>query len=90
MPVKTESAGNGLTKTTFAATQPLPTYLVAFAVGPYDVTTGPTIPPWKPRTNAIPLRGITVEGKGDRVRYALEQTPVLVRYLEDYFAAPFP
>ena len=90
MPVKEESAGSGLTKTTFATTQPLPTYLIAFAVGPYDVTTGPTIPPWKTRTNAIPLRGITVEGKGDRVRYALEQTPVLVRYLEDYFAAPFP
>ena len=90
MPTKEESAGSGLTKITFATTQPLPTYLIALAVGPYDVTMGPTIPPWKNRTNAIPLRGITVEGKGDRVRYALEQTPVLVRYLEDYFAAPFP
>ena len=90
LPVKEEDAGNGLKKTVFATTAPLPTYLIAFAVGPYDVTTGPTIPPWKARTNAIPLRGITVDGKGDRVRYALEQTPMLVRYLEDYFAAPFP
>lgn len=81
---------SGLKKVVFATTQPLPTYLVALAVGPYDVTTGPTIPPWKTRANAIPLRGVTVEGKGDRVRFALEQTPVLVRHLEDYFAAPFP
>ena len=50
---------------------------------------GPTIPPWKVRTNSIPLRGVTVKGKGERVRYALEQTPMLIRYLEDYFAAPF-
>ncbi len=81
---------DGFKKTVFATTLPLPTYLIAFAVGPYDVAPGPTIPPWKTRPNPIPLRGITVEGKGDRMRHALEQTPVLVRYLEDYFAVPFP
>jgi cytosol alanyl aminopeptidase len=90
MPVGDTQTSDGLKKTQFATTEPLPTYLIALAVGPYDVTTGPTIPPWKGRKNAIPLRGVTVEGKGDRVRYALEQTPMLLRYMEDYFAAPFP
>ncbi|MCE9521657.1 MAG: M1 family metallopeptidase [Alphaproteobacteria bacterium] len=90
LPIKEEEAAGGLRKTVFATTQPLPTYLVAIVVGPYDVTPGPTVPAWKQRTAAIPLRGITVSGKGDRVRYALEQTPMLLRYLEDYFATPYP
>ena len=67
------SAGQRLKKTTFAPTKPLPTYLVALIVGPYDVEDGPDDARCaQARTNAIALRGITVKGKGDRVRYALD------------------
>lgn len=89
-PVNEETLDGGLKKITFATTEPLPTYLIAFAVGPYDVTEGPTLPPTRMRPREVPLRGITVAGKGDRVRFALVQTPPQLRYLEDYFAAPFP
>lgn len=88
--IKEEKLDGGLKKITFATTEPLPTYLIAFAVGPYDVTEGPIVPPSRLRKNTVPLRGVTVAGKGDRVRFALNQTPPQIRYLEDYFAAPFP
>lgn len=77
-------------RTVFATTKPLPTYLVALIVGPYDVEDGPALPSVKSRADAVPIRGITVKGKGDRSRYALTETPPLLRYLEDYFAAPYP
>ena len=31
------------------------------------------------------LRGVTVRGKGEQIRYALEHTPALVTLLENYF-----
>jgi len=89
-PIREESLPNGLKKVVFETTKPLPTYLVALMVGPYDVEEGPTIPPSKLRQTDIPLRGITVAGKGERSRYALIETPPIVRYLEDYFATPYP
>jgi alanyl aminopeptidase len=89
LPVKEETLAGGVKKITFATTQPLPTYLIAIAVGPYDVTEGPTLPAFRQRP-AIPLRGFTVKGKGDRVIYALANTPPLMRWLEDYFGQPFP
>jgi len=89
LPVKEEVLDGGLKKVTFATTQPLPTYLIAIAVGPYDVTEGPTLPAFRQRP-AVPLRGFTVKGKGDRVIFALANTPPLMRWLEDYFAQPFP
>lgn len=88
-PVNEEKLDGGLKKITFATTEPLPTYLIAFAVGPYDMTEGPTVPAFRQRS-AVPLRGFTVRGKGERVIYALRNTPPLLRWLEDYFAAPFP
>ena len=89
-PVNEEKLDGGLKRITFATTEPLPTYLIAFAVGPYDVTEGPTLPPTRMRPREVPLRGVTVASKGDRVRFALEQTPPQLRFMEDYFAAPFP
>ncbi len=88
-PLKEEADG-ALKKTVFETTKPLPTYLVAMFVGPYDIEDGPTLPGVRSRPNAVAIRGITVKGKGDRSRYALTETPPLLRYLEEYFAAPFP
>ena len=90
LPVTQETVAEGVTKTTFATTAPLPTYLVAIAVGPYEIATGPVIPPSRLRTAPLPIRAVTVMGKSDASRYALMETPPLVRALEDYFAAPFP
>ncbi|MEQ1866950.1 MAG: M1 family metallopeptidase, partial [Micropepsaceae bacterium] len=88
--IKEEAATGNLKKTIFAPTKPLPTYLVALIVGPYDVEDGPVMPAVRSRVTSIALRGVTVKGKGDRSRYALMETPPLVRYLEEYFATPYP
>lgn len=74
----------------FATSKPIPTYLVAFAVGPFDVVEGDGIPPSQLRKRAIPLRGIAVRGKGKQFQYALENTASIVEALESYFGIPYP
>ena len=86
----TEPAGAGWKKVRFARTQALPSYLVAFAVGPWDVPVGPDIAPNGARTTPIRLRGIAANGQGGRMRYSLAHTPEIVRALEDYFGIPYP
>jgi alanyl aminopeptidase len=60
--------GSEHTVFTFAETQPLPTYLVAMAVGPFDVVTAPADALGGP--DAPPLRVITTQGKGALAEYA--------------------
>ncbi len=87
---KIEDAGEGLVRHTFRETLPLPTYLVAFAVGPYDVIDGPVLPVTSVRDHAVPLRGVAVKGKGAQTRYALSVTADIIKYYEDYFDTPYP
>jgi len=75
---------------TFATTKPLPTYLVAFAVGPWDVVDAPAIPPNAVRKNPVPLRGIGPRGSGKRLAWVLGETPAVVKFYEDYTAQPYP
>ncbi|MDH5255234.1 MAG: M1 family metallopeptidase, partial [Gammaproteobacteria bacterium] len=90
-PVRGERpAGDGLKRVELATTLPLPTYLIALAVGPLDVVEGAPVPPNGARRTPLPLRGVATRGKGPRLRYALENTSAMVLYLEDYFGAPFP
>ncbi len=65
----------------FAETQPLPTYLVAFAVGEFDIVDGGGTPP---------LRVVARRGQGQLTGYVLERSPVIVSWLTDYFDHPFP
>ncbi|HVK52697.1 MAG TPA: M1 family metallopeptidase, partial [Pseudoxanthomonas sp.] len=87
---KTESLGDGWKKVTFARTEALPSYLIAFAVGPWDVPKGPDIPATAIRTTPVTLRGIAAKGQGERMRYTLDNTPVIVTQLEQYFGTPYP
>ncbi|MGB7192145.1 MAG: M1 family metallopeptidase [Collimonas pratensis] len=80
----------GWRKLSFAATKPLPTYLVAFAVGPWDVVAGQQIPATQWRAQATPLRGIAPHGEGERIKPALAQTPAIITALEDYFGFGYP
>jgi len=75
---------------TFATTLPLPTYLVAFAVGPWDVVEGKPIAPNAVRTTALPLRAIASRGNGKRLNYVLEQAPNIIAYYEQYTGQPYP
>ncbi len=81
---------DGFTKMTFATTKPLPTYLVAFAAGPFDVVEWADMPTTAVRDRAVPLRGIATKGKGEKLTYALENSRKIVEALEDYFQIPYP
>jgi alanyl aminopeptidase len=85
-----QDLGNGSVRHVFQTTRPLPTYLIAFAVGPYDVVDIGPIPPNPIRGRPIALRGIAANGQGQRMRYALENTSGLLSALEGYFGTPYP
>jgi len=90
-PVASEApAGDGRKRVSFATTRPLPTYLIALAVGPLDVVEAPPLPPNGVRKSPLPLRGVATRGKGPRLRYALDNTAAIIDYLENYFGVPFP
>jgi aminopeptidase N len=75
---------------TFATTRPLPSYLIAFAVGPFDIVEWQSIAPNTLREKPIPLRGITTRGKGQEIHFALERTAAIVQAMEVYFDTPYP
>jgi alanyl aminopeptidase len=85
-PVASETEDTGGFKTVrFAETRPLPAYLVAAAVGPFDVVDA--IPAGKKKT---PVRIITPKGRAPEARLAAEDTPQILALLEDYFGIPYP
>ncbi len=81
---------NDLKQVSYATTEPLPTYLVAFAVGPLDVVEWDAIPASTHRNRPIPLRGLAARGQGQRMAWALENTAELLGWLEEYFAIEYP
>ena len=85
-----EPLGDGWKKVSFARTEALPSYLIAFAVGPWDVPAGPDIPANAVRKTPLKLRGIAAKGQGGRMRYSLANTGSVVEALEDYFGIPYP
>lgn len=83
-------AGPELIRRSYAITPPLPTYLIAFAVGPLDVVEWDPVPANEVRDRPLPLRGVAVAGKGDQLEFALANTARVVEALERYFDYPFP
>lgn len=76
---------NGMKRVVFAQTKPLPSYLVAAAVGPFEVVdTGHA------GRNRVPVRIVVPKGKAAEAKYAAEVTATIVQRLEDYFGVPFP
>ncbi len=90
LPVDEQEIAQGMKRVRFATTAPLPTYLIAWAVGPLDVVEAEPIPATDLRERPIPLRGLAVKGKGEQLRYALEHTPRHVTWLEEYFGMGYP
>jgi len=81
---------DGRIKHVYATTRPLPTYLLAFAVGPYDVNIADDIAPTALRDRAVPLRAFAARGLGPRLTYALDHTEEILNTLEEYFGIPYP
>jgi aminopeptidase N len=73
----------------FAPTKPLPTYLVAIAVGPFDVLET-TVPPNAVREKPLRFRVIATRGQMPRMQLAAAEAPKLLERLEAYFGRPYP
>ncbi|HEX7841126.1 MAG TPA: M1 family aminopeptidase, partial [Kofleriaceae bacterium] len=73
----------------FQPTPPLPSYLVAFAVGPFD-TRAATLPPGAVRPDPLPLGAVAMRGRGDATAYALAEEAALLAEQERYFQIRFP
>ena len=80
----------GWIKHQFANTRPLPTYLIAFGAGPYDVNDFGDIPPNSIRKTPLAQRGIAAKGSGDEISYGLAGTEPILTALEEYFGTPYP
>ncbi len=85
-----EPAEKGMTRVRFAPTEALPSYLVAFAVGPLDVVEAPPIPASSVRPAPLPFRAVAAKGRGKELAYAVAHTPAIVAALEDYFGIAYP
>jgi cytosol alanyl aminopeptidase len=83
-PVQAESSEpDGMKMVQFKPSPPLPSYLVAFAVGRFDVVDAGHVGP-------TPVRVIVPRGKSADAAYAATAIPQLLKLLEDYFGMPFP
>jgi len=66
----------------FPPTPPQATYLTAFAVGPFDVHTGPQSP--------LPVRVLAVRGRAHLGAQAAQTAAAHIALLADYFDRPYP
>jgi alanyl aminopeptidase len=85
-PVESDSAAaDGGRVVRFKRTEPLPSYLVVLAVGPFDYLDAGTA-----GSKKTPIRIITPRGKASQGRYAAQTTGPLLEKLEAYFGIPYP
>mgnify|MGYP001093709650 CR=1 FL=1 len=78
-------SADGFKTVTFAPSKPLPSYLVAFAVGPFEVVDAGVA-----GQNRVPVRIIVPKGRTAEAAYAAETTGPLLERLEKYFGIPYP
>jgi len=76
---------NGMKKVTFAQTPPLPSYLIAFGVGPFEA-----VDAGKAGRKNTPLRIIVPHGMKAQAAYAAKVTPRLLALAEEYTGIPYP
>ncbi|MEZ4363617.1 MAG: M1 family aminopeptidase [Kofleriaceae bacterium] len=68
----------------FAPSKPLPSYLIAFGVGPYEVIdAGQT-------RSGVPVRVLTFKGRTAEAAWAAQTSAKIVDVLEEWFGTPYP
>jgi len=83
--VSEEPLPGGLKRVTFADSRPMPSYLVAFMVGPFDRVDAGSV-----GRAHVPLRFIVPRGRGPETAYAARVTPRIITLLEDFFDQTYP
>jgi len=81
-PVKSSAVEGDWKEVVFAETKPLPSYLLAIAVGEFDYANVPGA--------SIPMRIVATKGSGELTAAAVRETPKLLASLERWFAQPYP
>jgi alanyl aminopeptidase len=85
-PMLSEAEGPEGTKTVkFMETRPLPSYLVAIAVGPMEI-----IEADHAGAKNTAIRIIVPQGRGAEAQFVAATTPDVVNLLEKYFGIPYP
>jgi len=81
-PVASQSESDGWQRVEFLSTPPIPSYLIAYAVGPLDSA---------PITGlSVPGRIYTPKGRAGEVSFAARETPAILKALESYFGIDYP
>jgi alanyl aminopeptidase len=83
-PIAKDSEGGAYHHVEFAQTKPLPAYLVAFGVGPFDIV------PAGATKSGVPVRIIAIKGHGAEAAYAAKTTAHVLDLLEAWFQIPYP
>ena len=83
--VRETDEANGMKRVELAVTKPLPSYLVAFVVGPFELVDGGTTGRVK-----TPIRFIIPKGRAAELAWAKQVTPRVVAALENYFDMDYP
>ncbi|MDH3255393.1 MAG: M1 family metallopeptidase [Acidobacteriota bacterium] len=81
-PLASQTVDNEWKTLAFATTKPLPSYLLALAVGPLE-----SVPM---RNLGVPGAIVTVAGQSHLADLAVEMTPPILKALEDYFGSSYP
>ena len=84
-PVESERVDGAIRHVVFRPTTPLPSYLIAFGVGPFEF-----VDAGKAGRNKVPVRIVVPRGDGPRAKYAAEVTAEIITKLEEYFDIPYP
>jgi cytosol alanyl aminopeptidase len=81
-PIAHERPAGAMKRVEFATSKPLPSYLIAIAVGPFETV---------PITGmSVPGRIVTVKGATSMAAAAARSTPAILKSLERYFGRPYP
>jgi len=84
-PAASETSESRMRAVVFGETKPLPSYLIAFAVGPFEfVAAGVS------GKKRVPVRIVTPKGRAGEAKYAAAVTATILTRLEEYFGIPFP
>lgn len=81
--VREAAVGTEHKRVEFQTTRPLPSYLLAFGVGPFDILDGGM-------AGKTPVRFITPRGRASEATFAASLTPDILARLENYFGMPYP
>ncbi|TDF37419.1 M1 family peptidase [Alteromonadaceae bacterium M269] len=81
-PVESRSVNKGIQRVTFKKTKPMPTYIVAYAIGEMDSREITGL--------SVPGKIYTPKGHANKTKFVAKHTPGILTALEDYFGSKYP